>query len=53
MGLKSKVSRRALMKGGLAAAGLPVISRLTGSPVVAEAKAKASDMSFAAIPVEE
>jgi hypothetical protein len=50
MGLKSKVSRRALMKGGLAAAGLPVVSKLMGSPAVTEAKAKATDLSFAAVP---
>ena len=50
MGIKSKVSRRALMKGGLAAAGLPVVSKLMGSPAVTEAKAKATDLSFAAVP---
>ena len=52
MGVKTKVSRRALIKGGLAAAGLPVVSKLVGSPVisVAEAKGKPTDASFAAIP---
>ena len=49
MGEKSKISRRTLMKCGLASAGLPVVSKLLGSPAVAEAQAK-SDPSFAAVP---
>ncbi len=37
------------MKCGLASAGLPVVSKLLGSPAVAQAQAKA-DPSFAAVP---
>src|ERR1700733_6716435 len=50
MGEKSNVTRRALMKGGLAAAGLPVVSQLMGSAAEAAAKGKAADESLAAIP---
>ena len=51
MGSKS-IGRRALMKCGLASAGLPVVSKLLGSPAVAEAQSK-SDASFAAVPGEK
>ena len=46
---KSKVSRRTLMKAGLASAGLPLVSKLLVSSVAAAAPAK-SDPSFAAVP---
>ncbi len=49
MGSMSKISRRALMKCGVASAGLPVVSKLLGSPAAAQAQAK-SDLSFAAVP---
>ncbi|HWF39294.1 MAG TPA: hypothetical protein VG322_12280 [Candidatus Acidoferrales bacterium] len=50
MGEKSNVSRRALMKGGLAAAGLPVVSQLMGSAAEAAAKSKTAETALAAIP---
>ena len=49
MGSTSKVSRRALMKCGLASATLPVVSELFGSPDGAQAQTNA-ETSFAAIP---
>ena len=53
MGQKSNFSRRALMKGGLAAAGLPVVSKLMGGAAEAAAIPKGSDASLAAIPGEK
>jgi len=50
MSAKSKVSRRDLMKGGLAAAGLPVVSSLLGSTTAAAAKPAPDNATFAAIP---
>ena len=51
MAFKSRISRRALVKCGLATAGLPVVSKLIGSSVEVQAEAKTkSDPSFAAIP---
>jgi len=44
----SKFSRRALVKMGLASAGLPLASQIIGSTPVAEAKPK-EDASFAAV----
>src|ERR1700733_270954 len=49
MGDTSKVSRRDLMKCGLASATLPVVSELLGSPAAAQAQTKA-ETTFAAIP---
>jgi len=49
MGSISTLSRRALMKCGLASAGLPVVSKLLSAPPSVEAQVK-SDSSFAAIP---
>jgi len=49
MGSISKVSRRALIKCGLASAAIPVVSELLVSPARAQAQANA-ETSFAAIP---
>jgi len=45
----SKMSRRALVKMGLASTGLPLVSQVIGSTSVAEAKPK-DDTGFAAVP---
>jgi NHL repeat len=45
----SKISRRALVKMGLASAGLPLASQMIGTTSVAEAKPK-DDLGFAAVP---
>jgi peptidylamidoglycolate lyase len=44
-----KLSRRALVKWGLASAGLPLVSEIVGSTPVAEGKGKA-DTGFGAVP---
>ena len=49
MSSNSKVSRRALMKCGLASAAIPVVTNLLGSPDAAQAQTNA-ETSFAAIP---
>lgn len=48
----SKLSRRALVKMGLASAGLPLASQIIGTTSVAEAKPK-QDVSFAAVAGEK
>lgn len=48
----SKLSRRALVKMGLASAGLPLASQIMGTTSVAEAKPK-QDVSFAAVAGEK
>jgi peptidylamidoglycolate lyase len=48
----SKLSRRALVKMGLASAGLPLASQIMGTTPVAEAKPK-QDVSFAAVAGEK
>lgn len=53
MGTKSKVSRRNLIKCGLASAGLPVVAKVLGSPAAAEAQAMKMEVSFAAVPGEK
>ena len=50
MGEKSNIGRRALLKGGLAPAGLPAVSKLLGSTAEAAAAAKGAEASLAAIP---
>src|SRR5467141_2610952 len=51
MGSISKVSRRALIKCGLASAAIPVVSELLVSTACAQAHAQANaETSFAAIP---
>jgi len=46
---KSKVSRRALMKCGIASAALPLVSKLLGPTAVAEAAPK-TETSYVAVP---
>src|SRR5579871_6984754 len=52
MGSIRKISRRALVKSGLASAGLPIVSKVLGSPATAQAQQgqEKSDPSFAAVP---
>ena len=52
MGSIPKISRRNLVKTGLASAGLPIVAKVLGSPAAAQAQqvpAK-TDPSFAAVP---
>src|SRR5579884_3187935 len=52
MGSIRKISRRALVKSGLASAGLPIVAKVLGSPATAQAQQgqEKSDPSFAAVP---